>query len=289
MIWLRTAFAAAGVTIVIAAAFSSPASAKDDASDLLQPSSPWNLQYDEDKCRLARDFGGKDGVAVLFDQTGPEPFYTLIVVGDQLRSLSRTAVIRFGDEEVTTRSFVHGKSDDGRRYILLYGTTLAPAVKDDAGTVVPIGAEREAAISTLRIGRSEKRSLFTLNLESMAEPLAALRTCVDDLAGYLAIDPERGETAPTPASNPGEWVTDEDYPNVFVMDDKEGVVSARLTVNAQGRPTACQVVHSSTPQSFDDVVCLAFLQRARFNPATDAQGKPRSAYWTGTVRFQLPR
>ena len=255
---------------------------------MLQPSSPWNMRYDEDRCRLVREFGGEDGVVLMLDQTGPEPFYTLTLIGSSLRKINRkSATLKFGPNEAPMqRSFLYGEMPDGKRVISLYGTTLAPAEKADDGRVVGIGPEREAAISTLLIGRSENWETVELQIGSMAAPLDALRTCVADLQTYLEIDKDSGEREPIPANNPGDWLNDGDYPTSMVNKGGEGTVSFRLTVDKQGKPTACQIAASSRPQTFDDIVCHALLQRAEFRPATDGEGNPRPAYYTGAVRFR---
>ena len=281
--------AAAGA-LAFAAAFSSAAAQDAQETTVLQPSSPWNLRYDEDKCRLVREFGEGANVVLMLDQTGSEPFYTLTLIGDELRKLHKKEVtLKFGpDEESIRRSFLYGEMPDGRRLVSLYGITLAPVVKTDAGEVVAIGAEREAAISTLSIGRSSDWQVVTLAIGSMASPLDALRTCVADLGTYLEVNRAAGERGPVPASDSGEWLQSTDYPNDMISRNEEATVSFRLTVDREGKPTACHIVNSTRPQGFDDAVCLALLTRAQFKPATDPQGNPRAAYFTGAVRFSIP-
>jgi len=281
-------FAAVAGALASAAAFSS-VSAKESEQPL-QPSSPWNVRYDEDRCRLVREFGGDDGVVLMLDQTGTEPFYTLTLIGSNLRKINRkAATLKFGPNEAPMRrSFLYGKLPDGTRIISLYGTTLAPVEKTDAGRIVAIGPEREAAITTFSIGRSEDWETVELEIGSMAKPLDALRTCAQDLEAYLQIDLAAGEREPRPASNTGAWVQTGDYPISMMRRGEEGNVSFRLTVDKEGKPTACQIVNSTRPQTFDDVVCHALLQRANFEPATDADGQPRAAYYSGTVGFRMP-
>ena len=280
-------YAAAAGVLALAAAFSSVAAQDEDQP--LAPTSPWNMRYDEDKCRLVREFGGADGVALMIDQTGPEPFYTLTLIGSNLRKINRkAATLQFGPNEAPQRrSFLYGTMPNGKRVISLYGTTLAPVEKTGDGEVVAIGPEREAAITTFSIGRSEDWETVELAIGRMAAPLDALRTCVEDLQSYLEIDADSGDKPPTPANSPGDWLNSWDYPRSMMTKGDEGVVSFRLTVDKEGKPTACQIAASTRPQTFDDVVCHALLQRAQFNPATDGEGNPRPAYYTGTVQFQI--
>ena len=87
-------FATAAGAIASAAVFPSALMAQDDDVTVLEPTTSWNVSYDEDKCRLSREFGGKEGIVLLIDKAGPEPFYNVILVGDELRRLSRDSTCR---------------------------------------------------------------------------------------------------------------------------------------------------------------------------------------------------
>ena len=168
----------------------------------------------------------------------------------------------------------------------MHGVTLAPVAEKPDGEAIAIGPEREAAIESITISRSGSK-VVELRTGSMKEPLDAMRTCVADLANYLTIGEDSGAQSPTPKNSPGTWVTDDDYPTEMIRRNEEGVVAVRLTVDASGRATACHVRDSTRPQTFDDVVCLAILKRAKFKPALDAEGNPRAAYFMQAFAFRI--
>lgn len=277
------------------AAIHSPASAGDAL--VLEPSSPWNLRYDEDMCRMVRQFGDSDQqVTLMIDQSGVEPYYTLSLIGLPVRRANGSLMeVRFGDEQPTQRSFLKGKLADKTPLVAMHGINLAPVPPldgeaDTGGEIEPIGPAREAQIQRIAFSRGLNDAL-TLETGSLGEPLAAMRKCATDLVTYLGIGDGPNPNIsrpPSPKTNPGTWAGPNDYPAEMLRRDLEGLVRFRLTVDSQGTPTSCHITRSTRPQVFDDRVCLLLLKRARFKPALDAQGEPVAAYWSSAVRWEIP-
>lgn len=93
---------------------------------------------------------------------------------------------------------------------------------------------------------------------------------------------------PTPRGNAGRWVTTNDYPSRALREEQEGVTTVRLSVDSEGRVTGCTVTGSSGSSLLDDATCRNMERRARFNPATDGEGKPTSGSYSQSVRWQIP-
>lgn len=93
----------------------------------------------------------------------------------------------------------------------------------------------------------------------------------------------------TPRGNPGRWVTTNDYPSRALREEQEGITTVRLTIDASGAVTGCTVTGSSGSPLLDDATCKNMQRRARFNPATDRQGKPTSDTYSQSVRWQIPQ
>jgi len=93
---------------------------------------------------------------------------------------------------------------------------------------------------------------------------------------------------PRPAGHPGDWASDNDYPQAALRDHAEGIVGFVLTVGADGVPTQCEVSASSGNADLDTTTCSLMMQRARFNPATDANGRATSGTYANHVRWQMP-
>jgi TonB family protein len=124
----------------------------------------------------------------------------------------------------------------------------------------------------------------------MDKPMAALRKCTDELVEHWGLDAEAQRhltRKAAPASDPGTWISSEEYPSNLLARGVQGLVQFRMIVNAEGHPTSCTIQQSTRPVEFDETVCRVLMRRARFDPALDAQGKPITSYWRSTVHFMI--
>lgn len=94
---------------------------------------------------------------------------------------------------------------------------------------------------------------------------------------------------PKPKGNAGRWVTTNDYPSRALREEQEGVTTVRLSVDASGKVTGCAVTGSSGSSLLDDATCKNMQRRARFDPATDGEGKPVSGSYTQSVKWEIPQ
>lgn len=95
--------------------------------------------------------------------------------------------------------------------------------------------------------------------------------------------------APVPRGNPGSWATTNDYPTRALREEREGTTGFRVSVGPDGRVTSCQVTSSSGSPDLDDAACKNVQRRARFNPATDGEGKPTTGTYSNRVRWVIPK
>lgn len=79
-------------------------------------------------------------------------------------------------------------------------------------------------------------------------------------------------STPRPKGSPYSWVYPEDYPQVSLLLEEEGASSFRLTVDAEGRVSACMITGSSGFSRLDELTCKLVSRRARFTPAQDRAG-----------------
>jgi TonB family protein len=86
--------------------------------------------------------------------------------------------------------------------------------------------------------------------------------------------------------NPGSIITDSDYPPRHR--DKEGTTRFDLLVGPNGNPVSCTTTVSSGHAVLDKTACDAFLRRARFSPAKDANGNPTTGRYKGSVTWKAP-
>ncbi|MEH6790084.1 energy transducer TonB [Parasphingorhabdus sp.] len=94
---------------------------------------------------------------------------------------------------------------------------------------------------------------------------------------------------PEARGNPGSWANANDYPSRALREEREGTTRFRLTVNADGRVSDCQITGSSGHADLDEAACKNLTRRARFRPALDANGNPTTGFYANAVRWQIPK
>jgi protein TonB len=112
------------------------------------------------------------------------------------------------------------------------------------------------------------------------------------LAGLLAAlsSPVAARDTPAiPKGNPGLWVQTDDYPPSALREEGQGVVRFKLAIDAAGVPVNCTVTQSSGRSDLDDTACQLIVERARFDPAKDARGRPVAGTYENSVRWQIPQ
>lgn len=105
----------------------------------------------------------------------------------------------------------------------------------------------------------------------------------------LALLATAAGTAITPAMprHPGSWVTPADYPRAAVDGRESGHTVITVLVSAEGRVRRCNVTASSGYADLDTVTCDLLFERARFDPATDPNGKPMIGTWSSQVTWSV--
>lgn len=93
--------------------------------------------------------------------------------------------------------------------------------------------------------------------------------------------------AATPRGNPGRWASNRDYPRRALREEREGTTRFRVTINADGRVTNCQITGSSGHPDLDETTCKLITRRARFNAATDGNGDKTAGSWSSAVRWNV--
>lgn len=247
----------------------------------LQPTAPWGIDYANSLCTLSRTYG--DGAAPIILAFQPDFFGaglkafatgTRRQLGGQgavavtLAVPGREAPIR------TTGTRFHLPTGDRAvlQYILPRETfeslTGAPAVTIDTPNGPPVAV--------------------ALSLSKPA--VAALRRCETDLLQKSGYDPAKvARVATPPSANPGEWLTDDDYPEVARKAKAQGPVFVGMTIAVDGRITDCRVLQSSGVPSLDQATCPILLERAHFRPGLGADGKPIESYKSLKFNWVLPR
>jgi periplasmic protein TonB len=133
------------------------------------------------------------------------------------------------------------------------------------------------------------------NVETVtsAEPVRSTQTnTVNTNTGYTQTPtPTPTPRAPTvagkPKGNPGGWVTNDDYPTRAMREERQGTTGFRLTYDANGRPTSCDITSSSGSPDLDSTACSLLMRRAKFTPGME-DGKPVGGSWSSRFRWVIP-
>lgn len=294
------------LTVLAALLSSAPVATAAKEPLRLAPSSKWLVNYAEDSCRMARNFGeGDQRVMLIADRYEPGEMLQISFYGQPARTRNDSEVeLRFGPDEVSQKIGFYPSTLGEKTPGLTLQTSIriapltgeqekaqeqATKTGDFAYTAPDIGPAREAAVHFIEVQRPV-RTPFILETGSLGPPLAALRKCTDELLGHWGIDVAKhaGLTRHvTPKKDPSRWMTSYDYPPDMLAQGARAIVKFRLNIDEQGRPTECHIQQSTRPQAFDEAVCKAIMRNARFEPALDAAGTPIASYWVNTVRFHM--
>lgn len=76
-------------------------------------------------------------------------------------------------------------------------------------------------------------------------------------------------------------IRDTDYPRAAIEAGASGTVYLRFVVGADGRVTRCTVTRSSGNAALDQTTCRLIMERFRYRPSRDAQGRPYPDVVTG--------
>lgn len=92
-----------------------------------------------------------------------------------------------------------------------------------------------------------------------------------------------------PRTDPGSWVSTDDYPGAALRRGEQGTVRFEVAVAADGRVSGCRVLASSGSAELDAATCRTVSRRARFEPATDSAGARVTGTYTGSVHWVMPQ
>jgi hypothetical protein len=263
----------------------------------IAPITPWNVDYADKTCTLRRGFGdAADRDILLIEQFGPTRDFQLLLMTNELSSYDQGEAlwVRFGPYDRTrARHPLPGRLKTGKSVVTISSASLATnwaqvlndpnLTEDDA---LPASPAREAGATNISIELSTKTLVFATG--PLDKPMAALRTCTDNLVKSWGLDPSQQAKLTkraAPLTKPSTWILSEDYPSSMLVRGKQALVNFRLNVDAEGLPTACEVQRSYSDPEFDRVTCNHLMKRARFSPALDESGRAVQSYYLNSVSW----
>jgi hypothetical protein len=270
-----------------------PAPLTEREPEILNLRDKWVAHYNQDACHLIGQFGAGDAAVIaIFTRYQPGDKFDLTLTGKRLRLFDATvnARVDFGIRPDPEHEVALGKTGEDPsiyfRSIRLDGWE-ASKKQPDAPVITP---DLEKGITGVTVSIRGKRPLRLAVSKGFGKPMAALRTCLDDLLKSWGYDPAVQAALSRPVSPhtpPGKWLSGTDYPVGAALGGHNGFVQFRLDIDPEGKIAGCHVLARTNPDDFADTTCRLITRRAKFDPALDAAGKPVRSYFISSVRFMM--
>ena len=262
------------IILSLAVAFTAmPAPAAAQRSNV-QPNR-WNLDYGDIRCSLSRRIGGPQSpILILSSYLGrDEPEIILMRDGtEELPDLPGAVEVVLTPANHVARGEIARRQVQGGRIV----------------TVRELGEgfiDRFAEAGSIRF-QARGRPLIDMAFPGAAAAVTALKACNEDLLRSWGVD----TTIPLsrrPRIRSGS-IRNDDYPSGSINRGERGTVVARFIVQPDGRVETCSAAVSSTHPTLDQHTCAIIVERFRFHPAEDEQGRPVPGLFVQTVRWVLP-
>ena len=244
----------------------------------LQPTSPWNVNYTATSCDAKRRFG--DVALVISPAPLGETMRILIEMpGGARRARQFPAQFdsRDGRGPEAATALVYPLSKKGLRglYAVLPKASVERALASGEMEI------RAGNAIGKRIGSPTAQAYLALG--KTASLLKALETCLADLQKHWGMVDGKVPDSAVRSQVVGNLMglfTSNDYPLDAVNAGQSGQTAFLLMIGTKGEVMDCLIQESSGIASLDAMGCQVIRERAKFQPATDAAGKPM----IGTVR-----
>ena len=277
----------------------------------LKPSSPWNVDYAENSCRLSRAFGEGDSKVVLSLESEAPGAIDMFVVGKQVRATSSAVTGRFLPVQQKPMMGRSAQSNYGSAVLWSQVSMLpdevvekerkkseeryrrAPRVRPpaiDLAEKAAIDAQHREFAAKIRMLEVDSRGRpLILETGSMGEAVKAFDKCSRDSLRDWGLDPDVDDKIVRRpwAADVWNWFSANDYPSAMYRKGQQADVKVRLMVDATGKITKCTSLSHFKEKSFNDVVCAKFMERGRFEPAELADGTKVPSYYVRHVIFLM--
>ncbi|MEQ1498447.1 MAG: energy transducer TonB [Novosphingobium sp.] len=273
-----------------------PAAAANKAPISLPKTTKWEMNYDIDACHLFARFGnGVDSALLSLTRTAPGDYVQMTIFSKVLKfdGIAMPVQVAFGGQAIpfSRTGVAITAGDDKVPGVIIEGLRLdgwePPKSTREPVQAPGLTSAAEAAANSITIKRKGGKA-YRLETGSMAAPMAAMRTCTDDLLVQWGFDPKVQATLSRqaqPASNPGTWFRSGDFPEKALHRGQNGIVRFRLDVAPSGAVTGCRILFRTNPDEFADLSCKLLMVRAQMKPALDAAGQPVKSYYISRINW----
>jgi TonB family protein len=248
------------------------------AAMLLQPTEKWRLNYEDAQCNAYRNYGTeKDPLYLAFKAPPVGSVVQLMIIqsGPQMNAVQYNIQVKIGDRQAlkTNMLVYRGKSRKFR-------TKLINLPRE----------EFEAFRNAPRLDITGIGQDYSLALSDSAPLLKALDDCLTDLRGYFNVVPP-GQSNPRlsrwPIGDLSAVFKPDDYPRAAMDQGIQGSTTMEILIDERGGVADCSITETSGHSTIDAQSCAIVQERAKFEPALDAQGKPTRSSFTQRITWML--
>lgn len=290
----RTLYTATALSALIATTLAAaPASAEVVA---IAPSSAWNVDFAENKCRLARLFGeGESRHLVFFEQYWPGESFGLTVAGPsykRFRSRQPTELGFFdGQERRRTEPFTGTVADFGTGVIYSSARLGAGDSEDgDAATAQLAQLDTQIAAKVEYVALKQRGDEIRLSTGPLDEAFAVLNQCSAQLVTDWGLDFEQQKSA----TRLPKWTNmdvvvrriQDAYPSKARTRGEQGLMRMRVIVSPEGTVENCTIIKATATDNLESPACTA-MRGAQFSPALDAAGQPMRSFYVTRITYQM--
>lgn len=267
---------------------------------VLKPSSPWNVDFGEEKCRLTRVFGGAEDQHLLaFQQYWPGKDSGLTIAGPafaRFRSLQRTNVRFFAAQEPLRTTPFTGTVEQFGTGVIFSSIRIDDGEPAATNTIdVPTGGgipQLDAAqgnqVQFIELAQGGRE--VRLETGPLGDAFKVLNQCTLDLLRDWGLDPDQHLTA----SSLPRWINQgaltrkitANYPSAGFSQGEQAIMRMRVIVSEQGMVESCTILKATATDRLESPACKV-MQGARFEPARDASGQPFRSLYVTSITYQI--
>jgi hypothetical protein len=283
--------------------FGTSAEAKDPI--VLEPTSPWRLDFAAERCSLIRRFGGETGVTLQIDSYGRKDDYQVTIAGPPIkvgkRVMAEARMAFDADSEPREPIYLmQGTSGDFGAVSFNSNFSIETRLLGDEfsefgrenkrWTIDMLRRYAEARVEFVPRIRTmtldfELGSAISLRLGAMDRPMAAMAQCLDDLIGSWGFDVAAHDAIQQQARPKPETVkhVQKYFPPRMLATGISAMVPVRLKIDEKGEASNCVVQLAEVAEDFKLAVCERIARM--FDPAIGPDGNPVASLYFTNVRY----
>lgn len=265
---------------------------------VLKPTSKWNVDFGEQRCRLARMFSdGREEHLLYFEQNYPSSTAGLTVGGRsfaRFENLADTAVQTADGRTPLKTTPYKGELDRNKSALIYSNLNLArDAQAENLQGLGPTLPRLDTAFADTIYYLSFRQRSREVRFETgpLGDAFKVLNQCSESFLGFWGLEVERHRSA----RRLPEWINREKlsrkiasrYPAAAAYAGEGGITRMRVIVDENGKPESCVIEKATTADSLKSPACQLMMKEARFEPALDAEGKPMRSFYATTVTYQM--